>query len=158
MTTEEGQPLATLECVVLDCPDPGKLAAFYRSLPGGIINQPNPRWAVGDRWATLHTPTGPVLAFQAVDRYVAPRWPEPAHPQQFHLDLHVGNSSRHTRACPLWAAGFWISARLTGLRRPGRSSVPPRRQLVHRHQRSVSHHDASALTCRRLKIERMPGA
>jgi hypothetical protein len=88
-TPQERQPLATLECVVLDCPDPGALATFYSSLLGGSINQPDPRWAVGDRWATLHTPTGQVLAFQAVDPYVQPRWPDPAHPQQFHLDFHV---------------------------------------------------------------------
>ena len=62
---------------------------FYRSLLGGTIDQPDPRWAVGDRWATLHTPTGQVLAFQAVDSYVRPRWPDPAHPQQLHLDFHV---------------------------------------------------------------------
>jgi catechol 2,3-dioxygenase-like lactoylglutathione lyase family enzyme len=86
---EDRPPLATLECVVLDCPDPAGLAAFYQSLLGGNINQRDPRWTVGDRWATLHTPTGQVLAFQAVDRYVPPRWPDPAHPQQFHLDFHV---------------------------------------------------------------------
>jgi catechol 2,3-dioxygenase-like lactoylglutathione lyase family enzyme len=86
---EDTSPLATLECVVLDCPDPAELAAFYRVLLGGSINQPDPRWAVGKRWATLHTPTGQVLAFQAVDDYVPPRWPDPAHPQQFHLDFHV---------------------------------------------------------------------
>jgi hypothetical protein len=88
-TPQERKPLATLECIVLDCPDPGQLAAFYRSLLGGSINQPDPRWAVSDRWATLHTPSGQVLAFQAVDPYVPPRWPDPAHPQQFHLDFHV---------------------------------------------------------------------
>jgi hypothetical protein len=88
-TPQERQPLATLECVVLDCSDPGQLAAFYRSLIGGNVNQPDPRWAVGDHWATLHTPAGQVLAFQAVDPYVPPCWPDPAHPQQFHLDFHV---------------------------------------------------------------------
>jgi catechol 2,3-dioxygenase-like lactoylglutathione lyase family enzyme len=90
MATPEGrQPLATLECVVLDCPDPAQLAAFYQSLLGGSINQPDRRWAVSDRWATLHTPTEQVLAFQAADPYVPPRWPDAAHPQQFHLDFHV---------------------------------------------------------------------
>jgi Glyoxalase-like domain len=34
------------------------------------------------------------MAFQAVDRYVAPRWPDPAHPQQFHLDFHVQELGR----------------------------------------------------------------
>lgn len=84
-------PLATLECVVLDCPDPAELAAFYCGLLGGTINQPDPRWAVGDRWATLHTPTGQVLAFQGVDSYLPPDWPDPRGPQQFHLDFHVAS-------------------------------------------------------------------
>jgi len=99
---EDKPPLATLECVVLDCPDPAELAAFYRTLLGGSINQPDSRWAVGDRWATLHTPAGPVLAFQAVDGYVPPRWPDPAHPQQFHLDFHVAALERaHLRVLEL---------------------------------------------------------
>jgi len=88
-TPEDRRPFATLECVVLDCPDPLELAQFYRSLLGGTINQPDPRWAVSDRWATLHTPSAQVLAFQAVDRYNPPQWPDPAHPQHFHLDFHV---------------------------------------------------------------------
>lgn len=88
-TPQDTQPLAALECVVLDCPDPGQLAAFYRFLLGGTVNRPDPRWAVGDHWATLHTPTGQVVAFQSVDPYVPPRWPDPAHPQQLHLDFHV---------------------------------------------------------------------
>jgi catechol 2,3-dioxygenase-like lactoylglutathione lyase family enzyme len=91
MTPEEAAPPAILECVVLDCPDPVVLAAFYRELLGGAINQPDRRWAVGDRWATLHTPTGQVLAFQAVEPYVPPDWPDPDHPQQFHLDFHVAS-------------------------------------------------------------------
>jgi Glyoxalase-like domain len=32
---------------------------------------------------------GQVLAFQAVEPYVPPDWPDPEHPQQFHLDFHV---------------------------------------------------------------------
>jgi hypothetical protein len=88
-TPQDRQPLATFECVVLDCPDPGQLAAFYCSLIGGTVNQPDPRWALSNHWATLHTPTGQVLAFQAVDPYVPPRWPDAAHPQQFHPDFRV---------------------------------------------------------------------
>ena len=88
-TPEKTQPLARLECVVLDCPDPAELAAFYQRLIGGTINRPDRRWAISERWATLHTPSGQVLAFQGVEPYVAPRWPDPAHPQQFHLDFRV---------------------------------------------------------------------
>jgi hypothetical protein len=49
----------------------------------------HPRWSLGEGWATLHTSGGFVLAFQHVDNYQPPRWPDPAHPQQFHLDLEV---------------------------------------------------------------------
>jgi hypothetical protein len=33
----------------------------------------------------------PVL-FQQVESYAPPRWPDPAHPQQFHLDVRVGEA------------------------------------------------------------------
>ncbi|RWZ77510.1 VOC family protein, partial [Streptomyces albidoflavus] len=60
---------AELQCVVLDCPAPMELARFYRSLLGGAVNQEDRRWAVGEDWATLHTPSGLVLAFQRVTPY-----------------------------------------------------------------------------------------
>jgi hypothetical protein len=81
--------IAKLQCVVLDCADPIGLALFYRALLGGTVNQPDPRWAVSDQFATLHSGSGIVLAFQRVDDYRPPRWPDPEHPQQFHLDLDV---------------------------------------------------------------------
>lgn len=81
--------IGTLQCVVLDCPDVLELARFYRTLLGGAVNQPDRRWAVDDDFATLHTDAGLVLAFQRAPEFVAPRWPDPAHPQQFHLDLDV---------------------------------------------------------------------
>lgn len=81
--------IAKLQCVVLDCADVLELARFYQSLLGGVVNQPDPRWSLGDDWATLHTETGLVLAFQRVEDHRPPRWPDPAWPQQFHLDLGV---------------------------------------------------------------------
>ena len=81
--------IANLQCVVLDCADAFELAAFYRALLGGVVNQPDPRWSLSDGWATLHTGSGLVLAFQRVDGYQPPQWPDPARPQQFHLDLRV---------------------------------------------------------------------
>ncbi|WP_018349355.1 VOC family protein [Longispora albida] len=83
--------LGTLDCVVLDCPDPHALGAFYRELLGGTINQPDPRWRLDDDWVTLHTPSGLVLAFQRAENHQPPRWPDPEHPQQFHLDIHVAD-------------------------------------------------------------------
>ncbi|GAB3141492.1 VOC family protein [Micromonospora sonneratiae] len=81
--------IGNVQCVVLDCPDVTELAEFYRSLLGGTVNQPDRRWTVDDSWATLHTGSGLVLAFQRVTDHRPPRWPDPAHPQQFHLDLGV---------------------------------------------------------------------
>ena len=81
--------IAKLQCVVLDSADVGQLSRFYLSLLGGVLNQPDPRWSVDDGWATLHTSSGLVLAFQRVDDHRPPQWPDPARPQQFHLDLGV---------------------------------------------------------------------
>ena len=81
--------IASLQCVVLDCADVFALSEFYLSLLGGAVNQPDPRWSLSDGWATLHTGSGFVLAFQRVENYRPPQWPDSAHPQQFHLDLGV---------------------------------------------------------------------
>ena len=81
--------IAKLQCVVLDCADVVELSGFYASLLGGVVNNPDPRWALDDAWATLHTESGVVLAFQRVEDHTPPRWPDPTRPQQFHLDLGV---------------------------------------------------------------------
>ncbi|MGW3328070.1 VOC family protein [Streptomyces virginiae] len=86
--------IAELQCVVLDCPDPQSLAEFYRSLLGGNVNQQDRRWALDESWATLHTPSGLVLAFQQALNHVPPRRPDPTRPQQFHLDLGVPDPDR----------------------------------------------------------------
>lgn len=81
--------IAKLQCVVLDCADVAELSGFYHSLLGGVVNRPDRRWSLGDHWATLHTDTGLVLAFQRVEGHRPPQWPNPDRPQQFHLDLGV---------------------------------------------------------------------
>ncbi|MFE0648179.1 VOC family protein [Streptomyces sp. NPDC059534] len=74
-------------CVVLDCPDAGELAAFYRRLVGGEVEGPDPRWAVGDGCVVLRGDGGPVLAFQSVADHRPPVWGAPE--QQFHVDVRV---------------------------------------------------------------------
>ncbi|AWS46939.1 VOC family protein [Streptosporangium sp. 'caverna'] len=81
--------IGNLQCVVLDCSDALELARFYRSLLGGTVNQPDPRWSLDDNWTTLHLETGMVLTFQGVDDHRPPQWPDPTRPQQFHLDVGV---------------------------------------------------------------------
>ncbi|MET8942568.1 VOC family protein [Streptomyces sp. NPDC004542] len=79
--------IAEPQCVVVDCADVVELSRFYQSLVGAVVNQPDPRWSLGDGWATLHTDTGFVLAVQRVEDHRPPRWPDPARPQQSPLDL-----------------------------------------------------------------------
>jgi catechol 2,3-dioxygenase-like lactoylglutathione lyase family enzyme len=81
--------IGSLQCVVLDCADVAELARFYQALLGGEVNRPDARWSLDGTWATLHTDGGVVLAFQRVSDHRPPRWPDPARPQQFHLDLGV---------------------------------------------------------------------
>lgn len=88
--------IAELQCVVLDCPDPALLARFYAELLGGTADRPDGRWALSEEWATVHTPTGFVLCFQRVQGYRPPQWPDPAHPQQSHLDFGVADLDRAT--------------------------------------------------------------
>ncbi|MFB4419587.1 VOC family protein [Streptomyces sp. QL37] len=86
--------IAELQCVVLDCPDPARLARFYAAVLGGEADRPDKRWALGEDWATVHTPAGLVFCFQRVEEYLPPRWPDPARPQQSHLDFGVPDLDR----------------------------------------------------------------
>lgn len=74
--------VATVGAVVLDCPDPRALAAFYAGIVGGTVEGE-------DDWVDLSVPGGPVLAFQAAPGHEPPRWPAADRSQQFHLDLTV---------------------------------------------------------------------
>jgi predicted enzyme related to lactoylglutathione lyase len=75
--------IARLNAVVLDCPDPRKLAHFYGELTGWRVEYDEPEWV------TLTGDSGPRLCFQEAHEYTPPRWPDPAHPQQVHLDFAV---------------------------------------------------------------------
>ncbi|MFI2780340.1 VOC family protein [Streptomyces sp. ALB3] len=86
--------IAELQCVVLDCPDPARLAGFYAAVLGGEAGRPDERWALGEDWATVHAPSGLVFCFQRVEEYLPPRWPDPDRPQQFHLDFGVPDLDR----------------------------------------------------------------
>ncbi|MEV5596840.1 VOC family protein [Streptomyces sp. NPDC052496] len=90
--------LARIQCTALDCPDPLRLARFYAELLGGEINRPTSLWTTDDDWMTLHPEDGPVLGFQRAPDHRPPRWPDPAHPQQSHLDLGVDDMEAAHRA------------------------------------------------------------
>jgi catechol 2,3-dioxygenase-like lactoylglutathione lyase family enzyme len=84
-TGEAGGFTGDVGFVTLDCGDPEALAGFYQELLGYDRRIGDP--AAG--WVGL-APKGimPGLGFERSDRK-APRWPDPAYPQQMHMDLHT---------------------------------------------------------------------
>ncbi len=72
-----------LRTVAFDCPDPDLLSSFYAALLGGRRNTEDPDW---HEVYLDDVPTK--LAFQRVEHYRAPEWPDGT-PQQIHLDLTV---------------------------------------------------------------------
>jgi len=70
--------------VVLDCPDPDTLAAFYSAMLGLPVTYRDDDWVVV---AASDTSSG--LAFQRAPGNQRPTWPDPAVSQQVHLDIMV---------------------------------------------------------------------
>lgn len=75
--------IGTLQAVALDCPDPKALAAFYAQVIGGTVDDEE------ETWVELDCGQGPRVAFQKVADHRPPAWPDPAKPQQLHLDIAV---------------------------------------------------------------------
>src|SRR5918911_3202139 len=99
--SEEGVSImiGKLKSVVLDARDIDGLAAFYGELAGWS------RTYADDEWITTVSDDGWRICFQLAPDHVPPRWPEPAHPQQAHLDLRVPElEASTTRAVDLGAS------------------------------------------------------
>jgi catechol 2,3-dioxygenase-like lactoylglutathione lyase family enzyme len=76
--------IGQLDSVVIDCPEPRALAGFYCELLGMHVVDED------DDWVTIRTDSdAPSLAFQKATDLRPPQWPDPARPQQFHLDVRV---------------------------------------------------------------------
>jgi catechol 2,3-dioxygenase-like lactoylglutathione lyase family enzyme len=74
---------------VIDCPDPRALADFYCQVLGMRINE--------DIDGSVVIGCGPglrQLAFQRAADWIPPRWPDPAYPQQMHLDIRVSDADQ----------------------------------------------------------------
>src|SRR5262249_30813355 len=76
-------PRTTVMGVMLDCPDAKALSAFYSELLGKPVTYE------GDGASMIGNDGERPVLFQQVESYTAPRWPDPAYPQQFHLDIVV---------------------------------------------------------------------
>ncbi len=72
--------------LVIDCPDPAALASFYQELLGMQRVQDD-----GDFVVIGDAADRPGVAFQRVPELRAPRWPDPEHPQQMHVDVRVAD-------------------------------------------------------------------
>lgn len=71
----------TVMGATFDCPDASQLAQFW----SGVVGEPVTYDAEGIAMVGGPKP----LLFQSVEGYNAPRWPDPAYPQQLHLDIEV---------------------------------------------------------------------
>ena len=70
--------------VIVDCPDPAGLAQFYSELLGLPVTYRSEDFTVVAE--NDHT-SG--FGFQLAPDHQPPRWPDPQHPQQMHLDVMV---------------------------------------------------------------------
>lgn len=91
---------AQVQAFVIDCPRPRELADFYAALLGSEVTRED-----DDGWVVIGDEAHPpVLAFQPAPDHVPPQWPDPAHPQQMHLDLLVDDmAAEEERALALGA-------------------------------------------------------
>lgn len=96
-------PAMGLWAVTIDAPDPAGLARFYGDLMGMDLSYEGPKGAM------IAGAGSTSVFFQPVSPYNPPRWPDPAHPQQAHLDIRVDDlDAGERRALELGAS------RLTG--------------------------------------------
>nr|BFE72212.1 hypothetical protein GCM10020092_055130 [Actinoplanes digitatis] len=77
-------PIGRTHHLIFDCPDPLALATFYSRLLGQEITYRDEDFAVV---STSDRASG--LAFQRAPDHRPPTWPDPALPQQLHLDVMV---------------------------------------------------------------------
>lgn len=101
-------PRVRLDLVVLDCPDPAALAAFYARVLDWRVTSSD------EDWVELRGEDGGTgMAFQLAPDHTPPTWPEDGVPQQLHLDLEVDDLEAAE------AAILGAGARSTGHPRPG---------------------------------------
>jgi hypothetical protein len=74
--------IARFPSIVLDCPDPAVLSAFYAAM----LDWPA---TTSSDWADIRAEYGQCISFQQVKDYTPPRWPAQDVPQQMHLDVIV---------------------------------------------------------------------
>ena len=79
-----GTVIGRLHHVIVDCPDPAALAAFYSELLGLPVT-----WQEDDFAVVSADDTTSGIGFQLARDFQPPRWPDPDRPQQMHFDVMV---------------------------------------------------------------------
>lgn len=108
-------PEMQLFAVTIDTPQPSTSAHFYADLMGMEVTYEGAEGA-------LIAGGGKSVMFQLIGEYTPPRWPDPDHPQQAHLDIQVDDlDDGEARALELGATrldgqgdGFRVFADLDG--------------------------------------------
>lgn len=91
-------PAMGLYATTIDAPDAAALARFYAAFMGMDVAYEGPEGA-------LITGDGKSVMFQQISGYNPPRWPDPAYPQQAHLDIAVDDlDAGEARAVELGAS------------------------------------------------------
>jgi len=98
VTLWKGCRVLRLTDFIVDCPDTMTLATFYSAVTGRPVKEgSHERWA-GIQFDEIE------LAFNLVEDYRAPQWPDSEHPKQFHLDFEVDDiEAEQTRVLALGA-------------------------------------------------------
>ena len=94
--------------VMLDCPAAKALSHFYAALLGKPVTYE------ADGVAMIGEDGSQPVLFQQVEHYTAPRWPDPAYPQQIHLDVTVQDVDAAERAALDMAPPDWTAPARTG--------------------------------------------
>jgi hypothetical protein len=113
--------IARLPGIVIDCPDPHALAAFYGALLDWKVE-------ISPGWADVRAEYGHCISFQQVQDYTSPKWPTQEAPQQMHHDVIVDDlDAAEAAVLELGATKHehQPGTGLPGLPRPGRASLLP---------------------------------
>lgn len=83
--------IAKYSLTALDCPDPVELANFYSQISGFEVVVAHRDKDGQPQWVELVDVDQTRIAFQKIDKYLKPTWPEGPVPQQAHLDFDVSD-------------------------------------------------------------------
>jgi catechol 2,3-dioxygenase-like lactoylglutathione lyase family enzyme len=86
-------PVGRLHHLIVDCPDPMVAALFWSAVLGDKITHADDDFVVVSAGTTTSG-----LAFQRARDTTSPTWPNPAVPQQMHLDVMVDDQEASGKA------------------------------------------------------------